>query len=85
MSVWLAINNTDVSGTAFVIEFPDVAAVETWQERVDELSSGGDEPLGFRAEWGVALRILSPDEALSLIPDELRKETDASTLRQVSR
>src|SRR5215472_3849800 len=37
----------------------------------------GDEPFGFRAECGVAYCILSPDEALGLIPDELRRDADA--------
>jgi hypothetical protein len=73
MSVYLAINNTDVGGTAFIVEFADQAAVEAWQERVDEVTGSDDEPLGFRAEWGVALRILTPDEALALIPAEKRQ------------
>jgi hypothetical protein len=84
MSMYLAINNTDVSGTALVVEFADEPAIKAWQERADEITGGDDEPLGFRAEWGVALRILTPDEALGLIPDEKRQEADDSTLRQVS-
>lgn len=84
-AVYLAINNTDVSGTALVVEFADEAAVKAWQEHVDEITGGDDEPLGFRAEWGVALRILTPDEALALIPDEKRQEANGSTFRLVSR
>ena len=74
MSVYLAINNTDVSGTALVIEFADEAELKAWQERIDELTGSDTEPFGFRAECGVAYRILSPDDALALIPAEKRKE-----------
>jgi hypothetical protein len=84
ISVYLAINNTDVSGTAFVVEFADDAALQAWQERVDTITGRDDEPLGFRGEWGIALRILTPDQALALIPDDKRQKADDLTFPQGS-
>lgn len=72
--VYLAVNNTDDGGQALVIAFDHQAALEAWQANVDRLTGDDDEPFGFRGEWGVARRVLTPAEALELIPEEKRIE-----------
>ena len=71
--IYYAINNTDDGGQAIVIEFEDKAALEAWLKQVEQITSDDDEPFGFRAETGIAQRILSPAEGLAMIPDWKRQ------------
>jgi hypothetical protein len=82
MTVYLAINNTDVSGTAVIVKFPDLAALKRWQQVIDEITGEDSEPFGWRGEWGVADRVLSPDEALLLIPEEKRTAAATSEMHE---
>jgi len=83
-SLNLAIINTDVSGTAIVIEFPDEAAYDAWHKRLDEITGDGEEPFGFRGEWGTTPRLITPEQALTLIPDSRRNRPGLPPLRDHS-
>jgi hypothetical protein len=62
--VYLALNNTDAGGTAYVIEFPSTGDYEGWSA-LSLLDN--EQPFGFRGEWGLAHAILTPDRALEVL------------------
>lgn len=65
--VYLVINDTDSSGTGCVVRFDTKEAYLQWQARLNRLTADAEQPFGFRAEWGLAHAILTPEQALALL------------------
>ncbi len=65
--VYLVINDTDSSGTGYVVRFDNEQAYLQWQARLDRLTADAEQPFGFRGEWGLAHAILTPEQALALL------------------
>ncbi len=68
--VYLVINDTDTSGTGYVVRFASEEAYLEWQTHLDRLTGDAEEPFGFRGEWGIAHAILTPEQALALVPGQ---------------
>ena len=68
--VYLVINDTDSSGTGYVVGFDSEEAYFQWQAHLDRLTADAEEPFGFRGEWGLARAILTPEQALALVPGQ---------------
>src|SRR6266496_2002545 len=68
--VYLVINDTDTSGIGYVVRFDSEEAYLQWQARLDRLTANAEEPFGFRGEWGLARAILTPEQALALVPGQ---------------
>ncbi len=60
--VYLALNDKDNGGSAYVVRFDNEDAYRRWYANL-----GDPEPFGFRAEWGLARAILSPEWALQIL------------------
>jgi hypothetical protein len=63
--VYLVINDTDSSGTGYVVRFDTKETYLQWQARLTRLTADAEQPFGFRAEWGLAHAILTPEQALA--------------------
>jgi hypothetical protein len=68
--VYLVINDTDTSGTGYVVRFDSEEAYLQWQTHLDRLTGDAEQPFGFRGEWGLAHAILTPEQALALVPGQ---------------
>jgi hypothetical protein len=65
--VHLVINDTDSSGTGYVVGFDSEEAYLKWQARLNRLTADAEQPFGFRGKWGLAHAILTPEQALALL------------------
>jgi hypothetical protein len=63
--VYLVINDTDSSGTGYVVRFDTKEAYLQWQAHLSRLTADAEQPFGFRGEWGLAHAILTPEQALA--------------------
>src|SRR6266540_4624581 len=68
--VYLVINDTDSSGTGYVVRFDSEEAYLQWQARLNRLTADAEEPFGFRGEWGLTHAILTPEQVLALVPGQ---------------
>jgi hypothetical protein len=65
----LVINDTGPPSLGYVVRFASEEAYLQWQARLNRLTADAEEPFGFRGEWGIAHAILTPEQALALVPD----------------
>jgi hypothetical protein len=61
--VYLAVNNRDNGGTAYIVRFDNEDAYRRWRTGLGD----DPEPFGFQAECGLARAILSPEWALRIL------------------